>query len=131
MAIFLASIGFSILYAIVVWTVGLDAMRPVQLPTEVMDTVTQRIVLFGLIVVLAPFAEEVFFRGFLLLPVESLLEGLMKPLLEILRFFTGKVALGAQLLGVGLADEGVAGNFPIKFGLGKRRLGGPLCGPGW
>ena len=70
LAVFLASLGFSILYAIVVWALGLDAMRPVQLPGELLDTFAQRIVLFGLIVLLAPFAEEVFFRGFLL-PVFS------------------------------------------------------------
>ncbi len=66
LAVFLASVGFSILYAFAVWLMGLDAMRPNQLPTELMDTYVQRIVLFGLIVILAPFAEEVFFRGFLL-----------------------------------------------------------------
>ncbi len=66
LAVFLASVGFSILYAFAVWLLGLDAMSPTQLPAELLDTFTQRIVLFGLIVVLAPFAEEVFFRGFLL-----------------------------------------------------------------
>ena len=66
LAVFLASVGFSILYTYVVWLLGLDAMSPTQLPAELLDTFTQRIVLFGLIVALAPFAEEVFFRGFLL-----------------------------------------------------------------
>ena len=64
--VLLASVGFSILYAFAVWVLGLDTMRPTELPVELLDTFSQRIVLFGLVVVMAPIAEEVFFRGFLL-----------------------------------------------------------------
>jgi membrane protease YdiL (CAAX protease family) len=66
LGVFLASVGFSILYAFAVWLLGLDAMSPTQLPGELLDTFVQRMVLFGLVVAMAPFAEEVFFRGFLL-----------------------------------------------------------------
>ena len=64
--VFLGSIGFAILYSMVVTAVGLRDLAPPALPSELMETYPQRIAAFFVIVLAAPVAEEVFFRGFLL-----------------------------------------------------------------
>ena len=64
--VFLASLGFAVVYSAVVTTFGIDSLKPPQLPDQAIATYPLRIIGFLVIVVLAPVAEEVFFRGFLL-----------------------------------------------------------------
>ena len=64
--VFMASLAFSAAYLIAVSLLGLEGLTPPSLPDHLMDTYPQRLIGFFLLVVLAPIAEEVFFRGFLL-----------------------------------------------------------------
>ena len=64
--VFLASISFVVLYSLTMALLGLESLTPPPLPSELMDTYPKRLFAFFLIVLLAPVAEEVFFRGFLL-----------------------------------------------------------------
>lgn len=64
--VFLASLGFALLYAATMNLLGLESLIPRPIPDELMRTYPGRIATFGLIVVAAPLAEESFFRGFLL-----------------------------------------------------------------
>ncbi|MBI4201232.1 MAG: CPBP family intramembrane metalloprotease [Chloroflexi bacterium] len=61
-----ASVSFAALYTISVAILGLDTLRPPQLPSQLVDTYPLRLATFSLAVLVAPAAEEVFFRGFLL-----------------------------------------------------------------
>ncbi len=64
--VLLLSIGFAAVYTAVVSQLGQEGLTPPPLPNEMMETYLQRVATFGLIVVVAPVAEEAFFRGFLL-----------------------------------------------------------------
>jgi len=64
--VLLFSIGFAAVYTAVVSQLGQEGLTPPPLPNEMMETYLQRVATFGLIVVVAPVAEEAFFRGFLL-----------------------------------------------------------------
>ena len=64
--VFLASLSFAVVYAAVVTTFDIDSLKPPQLPDQALSTYPLRIIGFVVIVLLAPVAEEVFFRGFLL-----------------------------------------------------------------
>ena len=64
--VFLASVSFAVLYSVVMSLLGLDNLTPPALPGKLMETYFQRIAAFVLIVLAAPVAEEMFFRGFLL-----------------------------------------------------------------
>ena len=64
--VFLASLALTAVYGYIVSFFGQDILAPEPLPGELTETVLQRMAGFFIIVLLAPFAEEVFFRGFLL-----------------------------------------------------------------
>ncbi len=64
--VLLLSIGFAAVYTAVVSQLGQEGLTPPPLPNEMMETYLQRVATFGLVVVVAPVAEEAFFRGFLL-----------------------------------------------------------------
>ena len=66
LVVFLASISFTVIYSLAMTVLGLDNLTPPALPGELMETYLQRIAAFLLIVMVAPVAEEMFFRGFLL-----------------------------------------------------------------
>ncbi len=66
----LGSLAFAALYAAAVNLLGLDSLMPRSVPDELIGTYPERIASFVLLVVVAPVAEETFFRGFLL-PVFS------------------------------------------------------------
>lgn len=68
LAVFLASVAFVVLYSVAVNLLGLKGLTPPPLPTGLMETPQQRVAALLLIVVAAPVAEELFFRGFLLPP---------------------------------------------------------------
>ena len=64
--VFLASLAFILLYTTTINLLGLASLTPPPIPDELMKTYPERIAAFVLIVVVAPIAEEAFFRGFLL-----------------------------------------------------------------
>ncbi len=64
--VLLASLAFVLLYTTAMNVLGLASLTPPPIPDELMKTYPDRIVAFVLIVVVAPVAEEAFFRGFLL-----------------------------------------------------------------
>ena len=64
--VFLASLTFVAVYSAVVTTLGIDSLKPPHLPDQAVATYPLRIIGFVMMVLLAPVAEEVFFRGFLL-----------------------------------------------------------------
>ncbi len=64
--VFLASLALTAIYGLIVTYFGQDILAPEPLPGDLTETVLQRMAGFFVIVLLAPFAEEVFFRGFLL-----------------------------------------------------------------
>ncbi len=95
LAVFLASVGFALFYAMAVNLLGIEEMSPQPLPSEMLDTFPERIVAFVMIVAVAPVAEEVFFRGFML-PVLAGRWGFWKgACLVSLLFAAGHLALGS------------------------------------
>lgn len=64
--VLLASLALTFVYGIVVTFFGQDILAPEPLPGDLTETVLHRLAGFVVVVLLAPFAEEVFFRGFLL-----------------------------------------------------------------
>ncbi|MFH1141601.1 MAG: type II CAAX endopeptidase family protein [Chloroflexota bacterium] len=64
--VLLASLAFVVLYTAAINVLGLERLSPPPIPDEMMKTYPERIAAFVLIVVVAPVAEESFFRGFLL-----------------------------------------------------------------
>ena len=64
--VLLASLFLASVYIAIVSAIGVGALEPPALPTEVVETNLDRLVMFVLVVLLAPLAEETFFRGFLL-----------------------------------------------------------------
>ncbi len=64
--VLLASLAFVLLYTTTMNLLGLASLTPPPIPDELMKTYPERIAAFALIVVVAPVAEESFFRGFLL-----------------------------------------------------------------
>ncbi len=64
--VFFASLALTAVYGLIVSFFGQDVLAPEPLPAELTETVLQRLAGFFVVVLLAPFAEEVFFRGFLL-----------------------------------------------------------------
>lgn len=61
-----SSVGFAVFYSMAVTFLGLDSLRPPQLPSQLLDTYAERLAMFTLAGVVAPVVEEAFFRGFLL-----------------------------------------------------------------
>lgn len=66
LVVFLVSVSFAVLYSLAMTLLGLERLTPPSLPSAFMETYPQRLALFSLAVLVAPVAEEVFFRGFLL-----------------------------------------------------------------
>ncbi len=64
--VLLASLVISYLYVAIVSVAGLESLKPSPLPVDFVDSNIDHVLLFVLVVVLAPLAEESFFRGFLL-----------------------------------------------------------------
>ena len=64
--VFLASLALTAIYGLIVVFFDQEILTPEPLPGDLTETVLQRLAGFFIIVLLAPFAEEVFFRGFLL-----------------------------------------------------------------
>lgn len=59
------AIGFAIVYDVVVEALGIDVLLPPTQPSTYIDVDSSIIILFALIAILvAPVAEEIFFRGF-------------------------------------------------------------------
>ena len=64
--VLLASLIFASIYIAIVSAIGLETLEPPSLPQELVESNLDRFAMFVLVVVLAPLAEETFFRGFLL-----------------------------------------------------------------
>ena len=64
--VFFASLALTAIYGLIVVFFDQEILTPEPLPGDLTETVLQRLAGFFIIVLLAPFAEEVFFRGFLL-----------------------------------------------------------------
>ena len=64
--VLLASLTFGGVYGFVVTSAGLDLLIPTPLPAHLLGEGIYRLANFGIIGLAAPFAEEMFFRGFLL-----------------------------------------------------------------
>lgn len=65
--VFVAILAFSTAYLVAVSLLGLEELIPPRLEDLIpLDTYPQRLTAFFLVVALAPIAEEVFFRGYLL-----------------------------------------------------------------
>ncbi len=62
----LGIVGFNVFYSAVITFLDVDALRPPALPPEMAEGLLLPIVGFFLVVLVAPVAEEVFYRGFLL-----------------------------------------------------------------
>ncbi len=65
-AVFGGILGFSIVYSSIMVALGLDSLLPNGLPDEITQGLPQQLLGSFAAIVAAPFAEEVFFRGFLL-----------------------------------------------------------------
>ena len=63
--VFLASLALTLAYGLIVTFFDQEILAPEPLPGDLTETVLQRLAGFFIVVLLAPFAEEVFFRGFL------------------------------------------------------------------
>ena len=74
--VLVASIGLSYIYISTVVATGAEWLQPRPLPTGYIDGILSHVAIFTLLVLLAPIAEEVFFRGFLL-PVLTLRWGFL------------------------------------------------------
>ncbi len=61
-----ASLGFASAYVLVLASLGLDSLWPSPVPEELTGHGVRRLLNGAIVVGLGPFAEEVFFRGFLL-----------------------------------------------------------------
>ncbi|MBI4199189.1 MAG: CPBP family intramembrane metalloprotease [Chloroflexi bacterium] len=66
LAAFLASVGFVALYSLGASLLSLESMAPPRLPPEFLGSPMRALLTFAAVVLLAPLAEEAFFRGFLL-----------------------------------------------------------------
>ena len=64
--VFFASLALTAAYGLIVAFFDQEILTPEPLPADLTETVLQRLAGFFIVVLLAPFAEEVFFRGFLL-----------------------------------------------------------------
>ena len=64
--VLLGSLGFTGLYSAIVTTVGADSLLPPALPGEILGSGVYKLLNISVIVAWGPFAEEAFFRGFLL-----------------------------------------------------------------
>ena len=64
--VFFASLALTAIYGLIVVFFDQEILTPEPLPGDLTETALQRLAGFFIIVLLAPFAEEVFFRGFLL-----------------------------------------------------------------
>ena len=64
--VLLASLLFATIYIAIVSATGLETLQPPPLPEDMVETNLDRLAMFVLVVLLAPLAEETFFRGFLL-----------------------------------------------------------------
>ena len=62
--VFFASLALTAVYGLIVVFFDQEILTPEPLPGDLTETVLQRLAGFLVIVLLAPFAEEVFFRGF-------------------------------------------------------------------
>ncbi len=63
--ILLASLGFTALYELAVKSIGVEALVPEHLPSEMFGEGMLRVLTIVVVAVLIPFVEETFFRGFL------------------------------------------------------------------
>ena len=61
-----ASLGFASVYVAVLASLGLDSLWPSPVPEELVGHGVERLLNGAVVVGLGPFAEEIFFRGFLL-----------------------------------------------------------------
>ena len=64
--VFFVSLALTAVYGLIVVFFDQEILTPEPLPGDLTETALQRLAGFFIIVLLAPFAEEVFFRGFLL-----------------------------------------------------------------
>lgn len=64
--VLLLSLGFSAAYTQIVSALGLDSLVPEQVPRDVLGEGVYLLLTMAVIVLWVPFAEELFFRGFLL-----------------------------------------------------------------
>ena len=64
--VLLGSLGFTGVYTAIVTTIGAGSLLPSPLPAEVLGSGINKLLNITVIVVWGPFAEEAFFRGFLL-----------------------------------------------------------------
>lgn len=65
-AVVLASLALSYAYLVFVDAAGLERLEPSPLPVDTLDSNLRRAGMFVLVVLVAPLAEETFFRGFML-----------------------------------------------------------------
>ena len=63
--ILLASLGFTALYELAVKSIGVEALAPEHVPSEMFGEGVLRVLTIAVVAVLIPFVEETFFRGFL------------------------------------------------------------------
>ena len=63
--ILLASLGFTALYELAVKSIGVEALVPEHVPSEMFGEGVLRVLTIVVVAVLIPFVEETFFRGFL------------------------------------------------------------------
>ena len=64
--VLLGSLGFTGIYSAIVTTIGAGSLLPPPLPGEILGSGIYKLLNVSVIVVWGPFAEEAFFRGFLL-----------------------------------------------------------------
>lgn len=66
LAAFGGILGFSVVYTLVITALGADSLLPQGLPDELTKGLLQQVLGSATAIIAAPFAEELFFRGFLL-----------------------------------------------------------------
>ena len=66
LAVLFGSLAFAVLYGATITAAGIDSLVPDPIPERVLGEGTYRLLNIGIIAIVGPLAEEVFFRGFLL-----------------------------------------------------------------
>ena len=92
-----ASLAFAGVYFAVVRSTGLDLLLPPPLPADVLGQGLTRSMNMLVLVLWGPFAEEVFFRGFLLAALVAPLGAIRAAAVSSALFAAGHFALGAMI----------------------------------
>ena len=95
--VLVASLVFTSVYAVLVAGLGLDVLRPEPIPEDLLGDGVDRVLNAMVIVLWGPFAEELFFRGFILAALIAPLGPLRAAVLSSAVFAGAHVSLSAMV----------------------------------